>query len=221
MQEPACICSTSATLKRAAAPGESPPRRDANGVVARIVEHVRPWDAARVGSWESRVRDVVEEFRRAGVVRGDLVGLPLRRGWVSERPRRRQDSGRSRHRGSFGGGPARGGRAPPPVGAVVERRRGAARQGRDADRDVLGRRRGASAPLRRMAGRSARVWAQLQHLALDTIPTTAPADLFGDAGRNKGDPDDPIRPDGTSDRSGWAEVGVRLRNGCGGGQNWR
>ena len=65
------------------------------------------------------------------------------------------------------------------------------------------------------------VWAQLQHLALGTIPTAAPADLFGDAGRDKGDPDDPIRPDGTSDRSGWTEVGVRLRNGCGGGQNWR
>jgi DNA polymerase-1 len=59
------------------------------------------------------------------------------------------------------------------------------------------------------------VWAQLQHLALGTIPTTAPADLFGDAGRGDGDPDNPIRPDGHLrpewlDR-GWCATPERLR----------
>ncbi len=49
MQEPACICSTSATLKRAdSLRGDSPPAVEtATWVVARIVEHVRPWDARR------------------------------------------------------------------------------------------------------------------------------------------------------------------------------
>jgi DNA polymerase-1 len=61
----------------------------------------------------------------------------------------------------------------------------------------------------------ASVWAQLQHLALGTIPTTAPADLFGDDGRGDGDPDDPIRPDGHLrpewlDR-GWCATPERLR----------
>jgi DNA polymerase-1 len=59
------------------------------------------------------------------------------------------------------------------------------------------------------------VWAQLQHLVLGTIPTTAPVDLFGDAGRGDGDPDDPIRPDGHlrpewSD-GGWCATPERLR----------
>jgi DNA polymerase-1 len=61
----------------------------------------------------------------------------------------------------------------------------------------------------------ARVWAQLQHLALGTIPTTAPADLFGDAGRGDGDPDDPIRPDGHLRPEwlggGWCATPERLR----------
>ena len=59
------------------------------------------------------------------------------------------------------------------------------------------------------------VWAQLQHLALGTIPTTAPADLFGDAGRGDGDPDDPIRPDGHLRPEwlggGWCATPERLR----------
>jgi len=42
--------------------------------------------------------------------------------------------------------------------------------------------------------------------ALDTIPTTAPADLFGDDGRGDGDPDDRSVPTGTSGRSGWRRL---------------
>ena len=41
-----------------------------------------------------------------------------------------------------------------------------------------------------------RVWACVHGLALATIPTTAPADLFGDVEDGAGDPEDPVRPDG-------------------------
>ncbi|MDQ1519472.1 MAG: polymerase [Actinomycetota bacterium] len=42
----------------------------------------------------------------------------------------------------------------------------------------------------------ARVWAQLHDLALDSIPTTAPPDLFTQAAYDGGPLDDPIRGDG-------------------------
>jgi len=41
----------------------------------------------------------------------------------------------------------------------------------------------------------ARVWAQLHHLGLHTIPGTAPPELFGHPGPG-GDADDPVGPDG-------------------------
>ena len=147
LSQPALTATLTATLTD---PGHSPVSGRARpGGGAWWAER---WQGGFVGEPGA---DVVEELCRAGVVRGDLVGLGRCAGGG---PRNGhddgQDVGRSRHRGSFGGGPARGGRAPPPVGAVVERHRGDARPGRGADRDVLGHRRGASAPLRRMAGRS-------------------------------------------------------------------
>ena len=164
--------------------------------------------------------DVVEELCGAGVVRGDLVGLAVA-------PRvglRMATTGKM--------SVARGIEDPSvvvrfvedalrPRWAVVERHHGDASPGGGADRDLLGRRGGASAPLRRMVGRS--------RLRVGAAPAFGVGhDPDGRAGgpvrrrraqqRRSGRSD---RPDGTSDRSGWAEVGVRLRNGCGGGQNWR
>jgi DNA polymerase I len=61
----------------------------------------------------------------------------------------------------------------------------------------------------------ARVWAQLHGLGLDTIPTTAPADLFSQAEQRDGDPDDPVRPDGHLQpdwvAGGWRATADRLR----------
>jgi len=61
----------------------------------------------------------------------------------------------------------------------------------------------------------ARVWAQLHGLGLDTIPTTAPADLFSHDEQASGDPDDPVRPDGHLQpdwvSGGWRATPQRLR----------
>jgi DNA polymerase-1 len=61
----------------------------------------------------------------------------------------------------------------------------------------------------------ARVWAQLHGLGLDTIPTTAPADLFSQAEQRNSDPDDPVRSDGHLQpdwvTSGWRATPDRLR----------
>ena len=160
--------------------------------------------------------DVVEELCRAGVVRGDLVGLAVAP---------RVGLGMATTTGKMS--VARGIEDPSEVVRFVE--------------DALGPRwvlwsNDTAATLLRAGVRiakcwdvagvhrllfggwradPARVWAQLQHLALGTIPTTAPADLFGDDGRGDGDPDDPIRPDGHLrpewlDR-GWCATPERLR----------
>ena len=51
----------------------------------------------------------------------------------------------------------------------------------------------------------ARVWAQLHHLALETVPTMAPPDLFSYA-EDDGDGEDPVQPDGYL-RPEWASGG--------------
>ena len=51
----------------------------------------------------------------------------------------------------------------------------------------------------------ARVWAQLHHLALETVPTMAPPDLFSYA-EDDGDGEGPVRPDGYL-RPEWADGG--------------
>ncbi len=51
----------------------------------------------------------------------------------------------------------------------------------------------------------ARVWAQLRHLALETVPTMAPPDLFSYAEAD-GDGEDPVQPDGYL-RPEWAGGG--------------
>ena len=60
-----------------------------------------------------------------------------------------------------------------------------------------------------------RVWAQLHGLGLDTIPTSAPADLFSQAGLDDVDPDNPVRPDGHLQpdwiSGGWRTTPQRLR----------
>jgi DNA polymerase-1 len=60
----------------------------------------------------------------------------------------------------------------------------------------------------------ARVWAQLRGLALETIPTTGPLDLFSQVEQDDADPDDPIRPDGhlSADwaSGGWSRTPERL-----------
>ena len=50
-----------------------------------------------------------------------------------------------------------------------------------------------------------RVWARLHHLALETVPTMAPPDLFSYA-ENDGDGEDPVQPDGHL-RPEWASGG--------------
>ncbi len=140
--------------------------------------------------------DVVEEFCRVGVVRGDLVALAVAPG---------VGLGMARATGKMS--VARGIEDPSVVVRLVEDALG--------PRWVLWSNDTAATLLRARVGivtcwdlaavhrllfggwraDPARVWAQLQHLALGTIPTTAPADLFEDAGRGDGDPDDPIRPD--------------------------
>jgi DNA polymerase I len=60
----------------------------------------------------------------------------------------------------------------------------------------------------------ARVWAQLHDLALETIPTTGPLDLFSQVDQDDTDPDDPVRPDGHLSADwvggGWAKTPERL-----------
>ena len=48
-----------------------------------------------------------------------------------------------------------------------------------------------------------RVWAELHDLALESIPTTAPPDLFNQGTHDDGNPDEPVRPDGYL-RADWA-----------------
>ena len=60
----------------------------------------------------------------------------------------------------------------------------------------------------------ARVWARLHDLPLDSIPTSAPPDLFSHAAHDDGDPDEPIRPDGHLrpewTAGGWSATPERL-----------
>ena len=139
----------------------------------------------RVGSWESRVRTWSRRCPGLGSCAVTLSAWPLRRGWASEWPRRRarcRSLAASRilrwWSGSWSARSTPGGCC----GRTTPRRPFVRAGVRIATCWDL------AAVHRLLFGGwradPARVWAQLQHLALGTIPTTAPADLFGDTGRD-------------------------------------
>lgn len=165
---------------------------------------------------EARGEDVVVELRRAGVARGDLVGLAVAEGVGL-------GLAAARASGSFSiavEDPSL------PVRVVEEalRPRWVLWSNDTAATLIGGGLRIATswdivAVHRLLFGGwradPARVWARLHGLALDTIPTSAPADLFSQAGLGNGDPDDPVRPDGHLQpdwvSGGWRATPDRLR----------
>ena len=175
-----------------------------------------------MGSWESRARTWSRSCAGLGSCAVTLSAWPLRRGWASEWPRRRARcrslaasrilrwwSGSWRTRSAPGGC----------CGRTTPRRRfsgpgcGSRRAGTSPG--CIGFSSADGGPIPLACGRSSSIWrwARSRRPRRRTCSATPGAATAIRTIRSV--------PTGTSGRSGWTEVGVRLRNGCGGGRSWR
>ena len=175
-----------------------------------------------MGSWESRVRTWSRSCAGLGSCVVTLSAWPLRHGWASEWPRRRAGC-RSlaasrilrRRSGSWRTRSAPGGCC----GRTTPRRRfsgpgcGSRRAGISPGR--IGSSLADGGPIPLACGRSSSIWrwTRSRRPRRRTCSATPGAAMAIRTIRSV--------PTGTSGRSGWVEVGVRLRNGCGDGRSWR